>query len=170
MTSEIKLKADQLAAAGPYTNGEMEYPVMTRMGDLFTADWKVKLALAGVVYTLNLGSISGDSTATVLTGNAAVDNDQPEFVISVNSGWLIPMELDLCMDVDFDALDDIVECLVTADKTQAYAAGGTATTPSNNLDGGSTGICRNRSDRRHHQSCRFGNPALGEVQADAGCG
>jgi len=108
------------------------------MGDLFTADWHIKLAMAGKVYTLNLGSCTGSSVATVLTGNAAVDNDQPEFVVSINSGWLIPMELDICADVDFDAYNDIVECLLVGDRTQATTALGTANAPSNNLDGGDT--------------------------------
>jgi len=139
MISDIKAKVDQLAAAGAYTNGNMEYPGMTKMGDLFTADWKTKLAMAGVVYELALGTTSGDTTATGLTGNAAHDNDQPEIVIAIDSGWLVPISIDINIQVnDDDAYDDATQIGVFVDRSQTVAAGATATvaTALNLLDGG----------------------------------
>ena len=137
MISDIKVNVDQIA---PSVLAEgMQYPAATTLGQLFTADWHTRLILAGRVFKLNLGTISGDASYTALTGNATVDNDQPEFIIAVDSGWLIPVEIDIQISVDdMDAYDDVDDILVVADRSQATAAGATATvaTPTNELDGG----------------------------------
>ncbi len=136
--ANIKAKVDQLAAAGPYTNGNLEFPTMSQMGDLFTTDWPTRLALAGRVFTLNLGSSGGDTTPTLLTGNAAWDNDQPEVLISATSGWLIPIEIYVSVQAcDDDAYDDMVEIGFLADISQSYgSATATTNTPTNHIDGG----------------------------------
>lgn len=138
---EIKGLVDQLDPT-VLTEGDKEHLTMSKIGQLFTADWAIRLALAGRVYSLPFGSIT-DGDLTFLTGNAAMDNDQPEFLVSVATGWLIPIELHIgCVD-DMDAYDDIIECLIVGDRTQSYTAGGTATVPLNSLDGGDafSGYC-----------------------------
>lgn len=137
---EVKFKVDQLAATAPYTNGNSEQPTISKMGQLYTADWKARLADAGYMFELPLGTTSGDTTATGLTGNAAHDNDQPEIVIAIDSGWLIPVSIEIAIQVnDDDAYDDMTQIGIFVDRSQTVAAGATATvaTAINMLDGGS---------------------------------
>ncbi len=124
----------------PDIKGEGRQKVaMTRLAQLFTANWHERLILAGRVFTLDLGTITGGTDYTALTGNAAIDHDQPEIVIAADSGWLIPMEIDIGIAIDdMDAYDDVTEILFIGDRTTAVASGATATieTPLNYLDGG----------------------------------
>ena len=124
---------------GVLVDGDSEKLRMTKLGQLFTADWHTRLVLAGRAFELALGTTSGDTTATGLTGNAAHDNDQPEIVIACDSGWLIPLEIEIAIQVnDDDAYDDMTQISFFADRTQTVAAGATATiaTALNHLDGG----------------------------------
>jgi len=134
----IKAKVDQLGAVIPYTNGNLEYPTMSSLGQLFTADWQTRLAMAGLAYTLDLGEVAA-TAYTALTGNAAPDLDQPEVIVAIDSGWLIPMEIDIAVSVnDDDAYDDVTDIMFIADRAATVAAGITATveTALNLLDGG----------------------------------
>lgn len=136
MITDVKVNVDQIAPS-VLSEGQA-YPTMTKLGQLFVADWHTKLVLAGRAFTLDLGTISGAASYTALTGNATVDNDQPEIVIAADSGWLIPMEIDIGISVDdMAAYDDVVDMLFIADRSQAVAAGATATVevPNNLLDG-----------------------------------
>jgi hypothetical protein len=137
MITDIKANVDQITPT--ILSEGQQYPAQSVLGQLFTADWYTRLALAGRVYSLPLGTISGAASYTALTGNATVDNDQPEFIIAADSGWLIPIVIDIQISVDdVDAYDDVDDILVIADRSQATAAGATATvaTPLNHLDGG----------------------------------
>jgi len=133
MISNVKVKVDQLAAVAPLSNGQMEYPVVDKMGNLFTANWQTRLAMAGKLFSLDLGT-----AGTLLAGNHDIDADQPEFVVAVDSGWLIPVSLNISVASECDADADQTHLLVVADRTQAEAAGATATveTALNLLDGG----------------------------------
>lgn len=135
MITDIKLKVDQLAATAPFSNGDMEFPAMSKLGQVFTANWQARLVMAGVVFSLDLGS-----AASPLVGNHDMDPDQPEFVIAIDTGWLIPMALNLAVSSDADADSDSTEVLVVADRTQAASVAqvgqGTAETCLNLLDGG----------------------------------
>lgn len=130
---EIKVKVDQLAATAPLTGGSMEHPTISLLGQVFTANWQTRLAMAGRVFSLDLGT-----AGTMLAGNHDMDPDQPEFVVAVDSGWLIPISLTLTVNSPCDADADSTEILVVADRTAAQAAGATATveTALNLLDGG----------------------------------
>lgn len=132
---EIKVKVDQLAATAPLSNGDMQNPTMSKLGQLFVANWQARLVMAGVVYSLDLGT-----AATPLTGNHDMDADQPEFIIAIDTGWLIPMALNLAVWADCDADADSIEVLVEADRTQAATVAevgqGTAEIALNLLDGG----------------------------------
>ncbi len=131
--ANIKAQVRQVTPVAQGSDGDYGYLSMSKMGDLFTADWKTKLALAGRVYSLDLGT-----AGTPLTGNHDIDVDQPEFVVAVDSGYLIPLSLNLALTGDADAYNDSMQILVVADRTQAQAAGATATAevPLNFLDGG----------------------------------
>lgn len=145
--ANIKAKANQVA---PNVTGEgdLDYLKMTKLGQLFTANWQTRLVLAGRVFSLDLGAVE-----TYLAGNHDVDQDQPEFIVAVDSGWLIPISLNLAVSSDCDADADSTEVLVIADRTQAATAAqlGTVEVPNNLLDGGdafggrassvSTGTC-----------------------------
>ena len=113
---------------------------MSLLGQQYVADWKYLLASAGRMYRVSVPEhATGGGAITQATGNAAVDLDQPELVIAVDEGYrLIPVEFDFSVQDDADAYDDQVELYMFADRTQATAAGATATilTPQNQLDGG----------------------------------
>ncbi len=129
--------------------GEQEKIRIGKLGELFTVDWHQRLALAGRVFTMPLGTIAGDASYSALTGNGtALDNDQPEIVIAIDTGWLIPIEIDVGYSVaDPDAYDDWLDILFIADRSQTVPAGetGNIITALNLLDGGDSfsGRCYN---------------------------
>ena len=129
--ANIKAQVNQLSP-DVLSDNTLDYPAMSKIGQLFTADWKTRLALAGKCYSLDLG-VGG----TALAGNAAFDADQPEFLIGVDTGWLIPLSLQLAVSGDFDA-EEACEVSIIGDRSQCQAAGATATVevPLNLLDGG----------------------------------
>ena len=138
MITEVKAHVNQIPP-DVLGDGIKNFPAMSKIGQLVTADWQQRLALAGRVFKLNLGTTSGEGTATGLTGNAAHDNDQPEIVIANDSGWLIPMVIDINIQVHDDGdYDEVAQIGVFADRTQTVAAGATGTiaTAVNLLDGG----------------------------------
>ena len=105
---------------------------MDKLGNLFTANWPTRLALAGRVFSLDLGAAD-----TWLAGNHDVDADQPEFIISVNEGWLLPISMSLGAYSVCDAAADMTKVVVVADRTQATTSvTGTTETALNVLDGG----------------------------------
>lgn len=138
MRTEILAKVNQIPA-DVLSEGDQEEVALSKLGQLFTADWHTRLVLAGRAYTLDLGTVAA-AAYTGLTGNAAPDLDQPEIVIAVDTGWLIPMEIDIAIAVDdMDAYNDTTDIMFIADRSAAMAAGtGTATVevPNNLLDGG----------------------------------
>jgi len=122
-----------------YTDGTEQELRQTRLGQLLTADWHQNLIMSGRAFSADYGTIAA-TDITALTGNAAVDLDQPEIVIGVDTGFLIPMEIEIDIQVnDDDAYDDITRIAFFADRTDNVAdAAATATveTPLNMLDGG----------------------------------
>lgn len=137
MISDVKGKVDQLASGAPLSNGDMDYPRMSKMGGLYTADWAVQLAMAGKCYSLDLGTAGVYGTGS-LEGNHDIDPDQPEFVVAIDTGWLVPISLNISASALIDAAADTVHIYVVADRTQTTAAGitGTVETALNCLDGG----------------------------------
>lgn len=130
---EIKVKVDQLAATAPLANAEMEHPTMSLLGQTFVANWQTRLAMAGRVFSLDLGT-----AGTQLAGNHDMTTDEPEFVVAADTGWLIPMSLNIAAQSDCDASLDSTQVLVVADRTQSQAVGATGTVEIalNLLDGG----------------------------------
>lgn len=112
---------------------------MSLLGQQYVADWKYFLSAAGRMYRISVPEhATGGADLTLATGNATVDLDQPELLVSVPQGFrLIPVEFNYAMQIDVDAYDDEQEVYLFADRTQAYAtATGTPLTPQNQLDGG----------------------------------
>ncbi len=143
MGKEILGLVDQIPVS-VLMEGEKENIPISKMGQLFTADWHQRLALAGRVFTMPLGTITGEGSYSALTGNAkangtSVDNDQPEIIIAIDTGWLIPIEIDIGISAtDLDAYNDYLNVLFIADRSQTVAAGesGNIITAINLLDGG----------------------------------
>lgn len=135
---EVKGKVDQIAPT-ILKEGQIENIAMSKIGQLFTVDWVTRLAMAGRVYSMPLGLTGGETTYSPLTGNVAVDNNQPEVVIAIDTGWLIPIEIDINIGVDdMKAYGEIVNILFIGDRSQTVAAGetGNVVTAVNLLDGG----------------------------------
>ena len=135
---EIKAIVDQVDPT-VLKEGKMGDVAMSALGQLFTADWHTRLALAGVVYTMPLGGVSAGGAHDPLTGLATVDNDKPEVVIAIDTGWLIPIEITVNISVDdLTAYDQVDDLLFIADRSQTVPAGeaGNIVTALNNLDGG----------------------------------
>lgn len=137
--ANVKGEVKQLNTAA--LDATLDYLQLSEIGQLWTADWKYKLILAGRAYRMSFGTISGGTDIT-LGGDATggIDLDQPEGVVAVDTDVLIPMELEISGDADLDAAGDDVQVLLTADRATAVASGATATTevPDNLLDGGAT--------------------------------
>ncbi len=139
MISDIKAKVSPFTP-DQYSGGDQEFLTQSPIGQLWTADWIQRLTQAGRVYTAPLGTLAATSH-TGLTGNAVVDLDQPEVVIGVPSGILIPIEIqiDILLN-DIDAYDDLTQIVFYADRTTGLSstdsALGNPITVLNNLDGG----------------------------------
>ena len=157
---DIKGQVDQIDPT-VLMEGKMGNLAMSTLGQLFTADWHTRLVLAGRVFSMNLGSASG--SLGVLTGITTVDNDLPSLSISCDTGWLIPISIDVNIHVDdltsYDQVDDI---LFTADRTQAVPAGavGNIVTAINQLEGGAAfaGRCFHT-----HNTTPITNPVASDI-------
>ena len=142
MITDIKGKATQVT---PIVTGEgdQDYIKMTKLGAMFTADWRQQLTLAGLVWSASVGGVtaSADLLPVVGGGNGTViDAAQPELVIGVDAGYfLIPVEAHASAYNDPNTDNAITNILLYADRTQspdAAVVSGTTTTPVNLLDGG----------------------------------
>lgn len=143
MISDIKVKVDQLAP-DVLSEGDMYSPRMTKVGQLFTADWIMRLILAGCVYRMSVGTVTGGTKAVKVGVGTAEDLNMPFGVVAIDTGYLIPISVQGGFISDADADGDEVAVLLTCDKTTASSAAslatlaGTAETPDNLLDGGPT--------------------------------
>lgn len=122
---------------------------MTRMQQVFTANWREELLMGGYCYSVSVGGISAGGDAALVTGGGAgtvIDSDQPEVIVSVPSGYyLIPLEFQASAQVDLDADAEVGNILLFADVTQAVAATGvtgTAGTAIPMLGGGPSSVAR----------------------------
>jgi len=140
MRSEILGTVEQISPS-VLGEGNEETLRQTRLGQLFTADWKQRLLLAGKLWKVSVGTVAagGDVTAIVGGGNGTtVDQDQPEVIIGVPAGYfLIPVEINVAARVDADADGEMGYIIAYADRSAAPVEDGTVTveTPLNLLDG-----------------------------------
>ena len=144
MDLEMKAKASQVT---PVLTNEADpgFPSMTKLGALFTADWKQQLILAGLAWGAHVGGItaSADILPVVGGGNgSAIDTAKPELVIGIPAGfYMIPLEAHVaCYDdpVTDNAIGNIVLFADRSAQTSEASVSGTVVTPFNLLDGGGT--------------------------------
>lgn len=139
MITDILSRVEQVSPS-VLEDGDQEAPRLSTIGQLFTADWHQRLVLAGRVFKMTIGTITGSGAHALVGVGTTIDLDLPEGVIAVDSGYLIPMELNLGLLSDADAPADVVEVLLTSDREVAVSAAeldaGTDETAINQLDGG----------------------------------
>jgi len=136
---EIKAKMEQESVT-PITS-DMDYVRQSKIGQLWTADWKYKLVAAGKVYRMSIGTVSGGTDITLVgSATGGIELEEPEGSVTITSGFLIPMELEISGVSLTDAAADDVQILLCADRSAAMVTGdldnGTQETPDNLLDGG----------------------------------
>src|SRR3990167_5821786 len=100
---------------------------MTRSRQLFVADWRHELLLAGYVYHTTVGTITGGGNVSLITGGGngtTIDQDQPELAVGVASGTtLIPLEIDFAGRVDVDADAEVGDFVIWADLAKSISSG-----------------------------------------------
>ncbi len=139
---EIKANVNQMPP-DVLTEGNVEMPAISKLGELFTADWKQRLIRAGLAWQVQVGGITaGADILPVLGGGngTTMDTDQPELCVGVPSGYyLIVMEAHVATYAHSVTDKTINTILLFADRTQSIAdtgaASSTAVTPVNLLDG-----------------------------------
>lgn len=139
MIADIKSRVEQVSPS-TLKDGDQEAPRLSTIGQLFTADWHQRLILAGRAYRMTIGTISGSAAHTLVGNGTTIDLDLPQGVVAVDSGYLIPMALNLGLLTDTDAENDVCEVLLTTDRAVAVSvsdlAAGETEVPANMLDGG----------------------------------
>ena len=123
--SDIRAAANQAPIA--VSENGMASPWMTPLRSLATLPDVSALVRAGYGFHVTVGAFS-----TPITGGGAgtiLDQDQPEFVISVPSGSaIIPVRMSVQAQVPLLATDaDEAEILIAVDRTAAFDASGTYT-------------------------------------------
>ena len=140
MITDVKAKVEQVSPS-VVGEGDMGYATMTKMGQLYTVDWRQKLILSGKMWRTSVGTPGADAAPTQVTGGGAVTHfelEMPEIIMGVEAGYFLA----LCgLYGSFaslaDAASDNLMVLAYADRSQAPVATGTLTveTPDNLLDG-----------------------------------
>lgn len=126
MSLDVALKATDYAAA------PAEVAVRSLLGGILSADWRQALIARGYGWNVTVGGFAtGADTAITGGGNGTVmDLDQPEFGISVPSGYtMIPLDFHVECRPGIQTTDSHVsDILVAVDRTAAWAGDGTVTT------------------------------------------
>lgn len=126
------MSIDTVLKGTSYDPTPTETLIRTLLGGALVADWRQALIARGLGWTMNVGGFS-TGTDTGITGGGAgtiMDFDQPEFVISVPSGYCcIPLEFNIACRPGLQTTDSHVsDILVALDRTAAWAGDGTFTT------------------------------------------
>lgn len=142
MITDIKAKVEQVSPS-VVGEGDMGYPSMSKLGQLFTADWRQKLLLAGKLWRISVGAFVADAEPTQVTGGGdgtTLEIEQPEILVGVDAGYYLMMvSLQVSLQSLADAASDDVQLLAIGDRSQAPPTSltGTIETPDNLLDGAS---------------------------------
>ena len=123
---------------------------LSRLGQLFTVNWKQNLLLAGRCFGVHSGTLSAGADVALITGGGAgtvIDSDQPELAVGIPAGYyMIPLEFHASLQVDVDLDAEVANVLLFADRTAQIPAPVIASsvlfTPYNLLDGGPESIAR----------------------------
>lgn len=140
LITEIKVKTNQIPP-DLLSEGTKDYPALSKIGQLWTADWHLRLIMAGKCFKMYFGDIGEDTDITMAGNGTAIELERPEACICVDTGYLIPMALNLGINSNLDTDNDECDVLLTSDRTTAPTAAematgaGTATPPVNMLDG-----------------------------------
>lgn len=121
------MSTDVLARAIDYGAAPAEVNLRSVLGGLLAADWRQALIARGYGWNVTVGSLS---TGIVGGGNGTVlDLDQPEFGLSVPSGYtLIPLDFHIQVNPGVQTTDShVTEALIAVDRTAAWVGDGTVT-------------------------------------------
>ena len=121
---------------------------MTRSGQLFVADWKAELVLAGLAYGVTVGGVTGGAAEALITGGGngtVIDTDEPELQVGTPTGYYhIPLGFMFSGRADLDADTETAQVLLFADTAsqgdRPIAASSTVKTPMNLLGGGDSAV------------------------------
>ena len=109
---------------------------------LYTADWKTELVLAGKAFNVTVGGITAGAAELLITGGGSgtvINSDQPELVVGIDAGhYMIPLGFTCAARVDVDADTETGNIILFADTTQAPVASvtGVVESPASLLDSG----------------------------------
>lgn len=120
------MSVDLLARAVNFE--DTEHSVRSFLNGVVGSDWRQALIGRGYGWHVDVGAFS---TPIVGGGNGTVlDQDQPEFGISVAAGYtIIPVRLDITVLPGLQTTDSHeTEALIAVDRAAAWAADGTVTT------------------------------------------
>lgn len=131
MNVDFLLTAKQ-QGKGTDTDGTRGSLFRTRVGQLFTADWKTELVLGGCCFNVTVGDAAnaGGDIALITGGGAGtvIDSDQPELIVGVGAGYyMVPLFFQGSFLVDIDADAEVGNVVLFADTTQNAPASATAT-------------------------------------------
>lgn len=124
MSATIKGIGRQSSSVQGVSEGAEVFLRMMRDGSLVSANWKQAAVLQGLCYMVNVGAFS-----TPITGGgngAAIDLDQPEFVVSIPTGTsILPLRVEVCCAVPILTADsEEAEIVVAVDQDVANTSGG----------------------------------------------
>lgn len=119
---------DVLLKSKDYSPAPVDVEVKSLLNALLVADWKQALIARGYGWHVDVGSFT-----TPITGGGAgtaFDQDQPEFGLSVASGYtIIPVRFHVAAMPGIQTTDSHEsEILIAVDRVAAYAGDGTVTT------------------------------------------
>lgn len=142
MRTEIEATVEQLSP-NLLGVGEEETIRMTKLGQIFTVDWKEKLLLAGRLWSITVGTIATGADVVEIVGGGSsttIISKQAELAIGVPAGYfLIPVSCRASAHGDSGSADAAEANMVLfTDRTASIdLAAGTLTpvTPLNLLDG-----------------------------------
>ncbi len=123
------------------SEGQKELPAMSKTGQIFTADWRMRMILAGKAHRISFGTVTGAADITLVGNGDAIELERPEGAIAIDSGFLIPMSINLAVLSDCDLENDEIDILLTCDRAtglspaQVATCAGTAKAIDNLLDG-----------------------------------
>ena len=142
MITDIKAQVAQLT---PVVAGEqdMTYLKSTKLGALFTADWREQMILAGLGYSVRCGGVTTSADIAPILGGGSgtvIDAAQPELIVGVDAGYYMIVMEAACSAYTIPASAAITNIILYADRGFAPGVGQQASaaiaTPVNLLDGG----------------------------------
>lgn len=139
------MSAGFLARVKDYSSTPAEFDLRGVLGAALLADWRMAMIARGLGYHVDVGAFSTPITGG---GNGTIlDQDQPEFGISVASGYcVIPLRIHVACQTPLIAADsDESEIVLAVDRAAAWAGDGTVTTETavnmrSNSTGNPTGV------------------------------